>query len=148
MASIKNVMIIGAGGRLGPSILAAFDNDPNFTVCILSRNSSTQKFPAHITVHRMSDDYPEAELLKAFKGQDAIVSTIATTSADRQHAAIKAGVKRFVPSEFGSDTRNDKAMAILPQYFRGKADTVEYLKSKEGTGLTWTAFVTGCFFEL
>ncbi|KAM3080830.1 hypothetical protein ACMFMG_004784 [Clarireedia jacksonii] len=152
MSSIKNVVIIGAGGHLGPSILAAFDKDPNFTVSILSRNSSTQKFPAHITIHRVSDDYPEAELLKAFKGQDAIVSTIATASANRQHAiidaAIKAGVKRFVPSEFGSDTRNDKAMAILPQYFKGKADTVEYLKSRESTGLTWTAFVTGCFFEL
>jgi saccharopine dehydrogenase-like NADP-dependent oxidoreductase len=152
MSSIKNIVIIGAGGRLGPSILAAFDKDPNFTVSILSRNSSTQTFPAHITVHRVSDDYPEAELLKAFKGQDAIVSTIATASTAQQHAiidaAIKAGVKRFVPSEFGSDTRNDKAMAILPQYFKGKADTVEYLKSKESTGLTWTAFVTGCFFEL
>lgn len=152
MSSIKKVVIIGAGGHLGPSILAAFDKDPNFTVSILSRKSSTQKFADHITVHRVSDDYPEAELLEAFKGQDAVISTIATASAGQQHsiidAAIKAGVKRFVPSEFGSDTRNDKAMAILPQYFKGKADAVDYLKSKESTGLTWTAFVTGCFFEL
>jgi hypothetical protein len=57
-------------------------------------------------------------------------------------------VKRFMPSEFGSDTRNDKAMAILPQYFRGKLDTVNYLKTKEKDGLTWSAFVTGPFFEL
>ncbi len=57
-------------------------------------------------------------------------------------------MKRFVPSEFGSDTRNEKAMAILPQYFKGKADTVDYLKRKEQDGFAWTAFVTGPFFDL
>ena len=149
---IKNVIIIGAGGRLGPSILSAFDADPYFTVSILARNSSKSKFPAHLKVHRVSDDYPEAELLEAFKGQDAVVSTIATASAEKQKAiidtAIKAGVKRFVPSEFGNDTRNEKAMAIIPQFFRGKLETVEYLKEKEKEGLTWTAFVTGPFFDL
>ncbi len=149
---IKNVIVIGAGGKLGPSILSAFDTDPHFTVSILTRFSSQSTFPSHLKVHRVGDNYPEAELLEAFKGQDAVISTIATASAVQQKAvadaAVKAGVKRFVPSEFGSDTRNDKAMAILPQYFKGKAETVRYLKEKEKEGLTWTAFVTGPFFEL
>lgn len=150
---IKNVIIIGAGGNLGPTILSAFDADPHFTVSILARYSSKSNFPSHVKVHRINDNYPEAELLKAFKGQDAVVSTIATTNTvPRQKAiidmAIKAGVKRFVPSEFCSDTENDKAMAILPQYFKVKVETVEYLKEKETQGLTWTAFVTGPFFEL
>jgi len=91
-------------------------------------------------------------LLKAFKGQDAVISTIATKNALQQKkmadVTIKAGVKRFVPSEFGSDTRNEKARAILPQTFEGKVQTVDYLKTKEKEGLTWTAFVTGPFFEL
>ena len=149
---IGNVIIIGAGGRLGPNILSAFDADPHFTVSILARKSSKSTFPSHIKVHRIGDDYPEAELLEAFKGQDAVVSTIATANVVQQKAivdsAIKAGVKRFVPSEFGSDTLNQKAVAILPQYFKGKVETVEYLKEKEKEGLTWTAFVTGPFFEL
>ena len=148
---IKNVIIIGAGGNLGPTILSAFDADPRFTVSILARHSSKSTFASHLKVHRIGDDYPEAELLQAFKGQDAVISTIATVSAAQQKAiidtAIKAGVKRFVPSEFGSDTLNEKAMAILPQYFKGKLETVEYLKGKEGL-LAWTAFVTGPFFEL
>lgn len=151
-SSIKNVIIIGAGGNLGPTILSAFDAHPHFTVSILARHSSKSNFPSHIKVHRIGDDYPEAELLEAFKGQDAVVSTIATARAAGQKAiidtAIKAGVKRFVPSEFGSDTQNQRAVAILPQYFKGKVETVEYLKEKEKEGLTWTAFVTGPFFEL
>lgn len=151
-SSIRNVIIIGAGGNLGPTILSALGADPHFTLSILARHSSRSTFPAHVKVHRIGDDYPEAELLEAFKGQDAVVSTIATASTVRQRAivdtAIKAGVKRFVPSEFGSDTQNEKAVAILPQYFKGKVETVEYLKEKEKDGLTWTAFVTGPFFEL
>jgi len=149
---IKNVIIIGAGGHLGPSILSTFDADPRFTVSILARHSSKSTFPSHLKVHRIGDDYPEAELLEAFQGQDAVISTIATVGARYQKTiidmAIKAGVKRFVPSDFGSDTTNKNAIALIPQYFKGKMETVEYLKGKEKEGLTWTSFVTGSFFEL
>ena len=151
-STIRKIIIVGAGGNLGPSILSAFLADPRFSVAVLARQSSKSSFPADVEVHRISDEYPEAELFKAFKGQDAVISTIATANAVQQKvmadAAVQAGVKRFVPSEFGSDTRNEKAMAILPQYFKGKVDTVDYLKAKEREGLTWTAFVTGPFFEL
>jgi len=145
-------MVVGAGGNLGPAILSAFAADDRFTVSILARHSSKSSYPAHLKVHNINDDYPESELLEAFKGQDAVISAIATANVLQQKkmadAAIKAGVKRFVPSEFGSDTRNEKAMAILPQYFEKKVATVDYLKTKEKEGLTWTAFVTGPFFEL
>ncbi|KAE9365829.1 isoflavone reductase family protein-like protein [Stipitochalara longipes BDJ] len=152
-SNIKNVIIVGAGGHLGPFILSAFDADQHFTVSILARNSSTSTFPSHLTVHRIDDSYPEASLVSAFQGQDVVVSTIATSSVGVQKklvdAAIKAGVKRFVPSDFGSDTENEKAMAILPQYFKGKKGTVEYLKEKEKEGkIAWTAFVNGPFFDL
>lgn len=149
---LTNVLLIGAGGNVGPTILNAFSTDPHFTVSILTRKSSKSTFPSNLTVHRVDDSYPEAELLEAFKGQDAIVSTITTANAQKQKdiidVAVKAGVKRFVPSEFGSDTGNEKAMGLLPQYFREKRETVEYLKGKEGEGMTWSAFVTGPFFEL
>lgn len=148
---IKNVIVIGAGGNLGPSVLSALDAEPQFTVSILARQSSKSTFPPHIRVHRVGDDYPEAEVLEAFKGQDAVVSTIASAGVVKQisivDTAIKAGVKRFVPSEFVSDTLNQKAAALLPQIFKGKVETVEYLKKKQKEGLTWTAFVTGQFFE-
>lgn len=151
-SQIKNILIIGAGGKLGPSILSAFTEDPHFTTSVLSRSSSTSIFPSDTKVIKISDDYPESQLLEAFKGQDAIISTIATASAKQQEAfidtAIKAGAKRFVPSEFGSDTRNEKARTVLPKFLKGKYDTVQYLKGKESEGLTWTSFVTGPFFDL
>lgn len=150
--ALTTVLLIGAGGNLGPTILNALTSDPRFTVSILTRKSSKSTFPSHLTIHRVSDDYPESELVPAFKGQDAIVVTIARASAHKQKdfidAAVKAGVKRFVPSEFGGDTDNEKALAILPRLYGGKKEVVDYLKEKENDGLTWSAFVTGPFFEL
>ncbi|KAH1493713.1 hypothetical protein LV164_005632 [Aspergillus fumigatus] len=151
-SSIRKVIVAGAGGHLGPHIVSAFDSDPNFEISILSRRSSKSTFPPHIPVHRVSDDYDETELVEVFTGQDAVICTIAMQAIHQQkamiNAAVKAGVKHFVPSEFGHDTRNDQAAAMLPQFYAAKRQIVEYLKSKEGDGLRWTAFVTGPFFEL
>ena len=151
-SAIKNVLLIGAGGHLGPAVLSAFVADSRFKVSILARDSSKSTFPPDVKIHHISDDYPEAELLAVFQGQDAVISTIATAGVALQKtfidAAIKAGVKRFVPSEFGGDTLNEKAVAVIPQYFKAKVETVEHLKTKEKEGLTWTAFVTGPIFDL
>ena len=151
-STIKNVIIIGAGGHLGPCILSAFDADSHFNVSVLARQSSKSTFPPHIKVHRVGDDYPDAELLKAFQGQDAVISAIARASMEHQkaiiEAAAKADVKRFVPSDFGGDLNNEKSAALLPQFFEKKLETAKLLKEKEKDGLTWTSFATGPFFEL
>ncbi|MCJ1420838.1 hypothetical protein MMC32_007197 [Xylographa parallela] len=149
--SIKNVIILGAGGNLGPSILSALTSDPHFTVSVLSRHSSTSTFPAHVTVHRISDAYPEAELVAAFQGQDAVVSTLSHAAGGGHKAitdaAVKAGVKRFVASEFGSNTQNANLMALVPSMFKPKVAVVDYLREQESAGLTWSAFITGAFFD-
>jgi hypothetical protein len=54
-------------------------------------------------------------------------------------------VKRFVPSEFGSDTPNPKTRAIVP-IFNAKTGTVDYLRSKEDD-ISWTSIITGPFFD-
>lgn len=150
-APLKKVMIIGAGGRLGPYIISALQTDPQFTLSILSRNSSTSVFPPSIKVHRIADDYPEEQLLSAFRGQDAVISTISRFNAAQQNAivdaAIKAGVKRFVPSNFGIDSEVERAVSAFPMLSEGKRDIVRYLRSKEREGMTWTAFVTGVFLD-
>lgn len=92
-------MVLGASGSIGPYIVNAL-LQANFVVSILTRESSTSTFPDNVTVYRT--DYEEESLLQAFKGQDAIVSTVATFATHLQvsiiNAAVKAGVKRFIPS--------------------------------------------------
>jgi uncharacterized protein YbjT (DUF2867 family) len=146
------VIIVGAGGHLGPHIVSAFDADPHFDVSILSRRSSQSSFPSHIPVHHVSDNYDETELARILAGQDVVVCAIATQGILKQktiiQAAVKAGVRHFVPSEFGLDPRSEQALQVLPEFFGPKRQIVEYLKSKEDEGLKWTAFVTGPFFEM
>lgn len=140
-----------AGGNLGPSILEGLDKDSHFTVSVLSRAGSSSTFPSHIKVHRIDDSYPEDQLLTALKGQDAVVLLLPTTEVNNHKsiidASIKAGVKRIIPSEFGSDTSNPAIIDEVPLIFKGKQEVQRYLQSKEETGLSWTAIVTGGFFD-
>ena len=145
--SIKNVIIIGAGGNLGPSILRAFLSS-SFNTSVLSREGSNSTFPSGVTVLRANYDSIDS-LKQAFQGQDAVISLVGGGAVGDQNklidAAIAAGVKRFLPSEFGSNTPNPKIRAVVPA-FEAKFGTVNYLKSKEDA-ISWTSVVTGPFFD-
>lgn len=148
MASIiKNVIVIGASGSIGPHIVSALLEN-RFSVSVLTRITSSATFPSTVTVHRT--DYSHASLVDAFKGQDAVVSTIATFSAHQQadiiDAAVTAGVKRFIPSEYGVDTSLPQIAELLVPALP-KQKTIEYLRTKESAGLSWTAVIVGGFFD-
>ena len=61
-------------------------------------------------------------------------------------ACVKAGVKRFIPGEFGSNSVPETARIAVP-WFENKLNIVSHLKSKEGDGLTWTSVICGAFFD-
>lgn len=143
-------MLVQAGGNLGPSIVEVLDKDQQFTLSLLTRKGSSATFPSHIKVHRVDDSYPEDQLLAALEGQDAIVLLLPPTEVSVQKsiidASIKAGVYRVIPSEFGFDTSNPAVIEQIP-FLQGKLELKKYLQSKEETGLSWTALVTGGFFD-
>ncbi|KAF2721226.1 NAD(P)-binding protein [Polychaeton citri CBS 116435] len=152
MSSIQKVALAGATGALGKPVLQAL-LDAGFTVTALTRasSSSSSSFPS--SVHVAKVDYDDvASLTTALKGQDAVVSTIAGAAISQQikliDAAIAAGVKRVIPSEFGSDTSNPKT-ATLP-VFKDKVAASEYLveKSKESEGkLSYTFVLNNAFLD-
>ncbi|KAL1644541.1 hypothetical protein SLS61_008809 [Didymella pomorum] len=145
--SYKNVIIIGAGGNLGPSILKAFLSS-SFNTSVLSREGSNSTFPSGVNVIRANYDDPES-LKKALQGQDAVISLVGGNALGDQNklidASIAAGVKRFFPSEFGSDTPNPRTREVVP-IFSAKTGAVAYLKSKE-SAISWTSVITGPFFD-
>lgn len=119
----------------------------NYTVSVLSREQSTYQAPSG--VKHLKTDYTHDSLVSALKGQDAVISAIAGFAiADQKKiidAAIEVGVKRFFPSEFGSDTTTSLAL----DYFPGWAPKVEirdYLKSKEDK-IEWTVVFNNFFFD-
>lgn len=60
-------------------------------------------------------------------------------------AAVAAGVKRFLPSEYGSDTTNPGVSKAVP-VAAAKVGAVEYVKSK-GDKIEWSSIITGPFFD-
>lgn len=147
-SEIKNVVIIGAGGNLGVTILNTLISESKFNVTVLSREDSSSTFPAGVKVVRANYDSVDS-LTTAFQGADAVISLVGSTAVGDQNkyidAAIAAGVTRFLPSEFGSDVTNDKVNSLIP-IFGPKIAAVDYLKSKESE-ISWTSIITGAFFD-
>ena len=139
-----------AGGNLGPSILNQLVDSKKFHVTVISRESSTATFPGDVAVRKANFE-SQASLEAALKGQDGVISTVGTTGLAGQKtlvdAAVAAGVKRFLPSEFGSDTRDPKTYEVIGSLFKSKIAVVDYLKTKENTPMSWSAIVTGPFLD-
>jgi uncharacterized protein YbjT (DUF2867 family) len=120
-----------------------------FNVTALTRASSTSTFPEGVTVKKV--DFESSDSLReAFAGQDAVVSAIATVAVGGQQpiidAALAAGVKRYIPSEFGVNTRLTPGTTI-GKILAGKVGVVDYLKTKESSDFSWTGVSTGMFFD-
>jgi hypothetical protein len=104
-------------------------------------------FSANVKV--IKTDYTKENLVPVLKGQDAVLSLLGSPGlGDAQlaliDAAAEAGVKRFIPSEFGHNTGSDKIVGLVPM-FGGKRKFVERIKSHPS--LSWTAVITGLFFD-
>lgn len=138
-----------ATGNLGPAILDQL-LAAGFQVKVLTRQSSSHKFPASVEVAPVDYDSLDS-LVAALQGQDAVVSTLASLALEKQlllvEAASKAGVQRFIPSDFGSNTVHEKT-SKLPSYGH-KIAVQEALKreaAKSG-GMTYTIVINGPFLD-
>jgi hypothetical protein len=60
-------------------------------------------------------------------------------------AAVAAGVKRFLPSEFGPNTQDSRVVEFIP-ILPSKVEAVNYLRSKESK-MEWSSLVTGLWFD-
>ncbi|KAL7893426.1 hypothetical protein HDV63DRAFT_387042 [Trichoderma sp. SZMC 28014] len=146
MSEIKRVIVVGAGGYLNPIVISSLTSY-GFSVSVLIRETSNAVLPVGITVHRT--DYSESSLLLAFKGQDAVVNTITMPDFEQQKkmidVAVLAGVKRFIPAEFGIDTSKEETVEIMT-FLKMKPRIIQYLRSIQDT-ITWTGIITGPFFD-
>lgn len=147
---LKNIVVIGASGTIGKAILDALVKSGKFSVTVTTRKDSSATFPDQVKVEKT--DYSDSSLAQIFQGQDAVVSAITGGALSEQHkiidAAVKAGVKRFLPSEFGTDTTNKNGRDICP-VFTAKMDVIDRLeaKARENSNFSWTAVATGLFFD-
>ncbi|MCJ1326673.1 hypothetical protein MMC10_003338 [Thelotrema lepadinum] len=150
MAAIKNVAIVGASGSLGAPILKALIDSGKFNITAVKRASSSSTFPSGVSVTEADLSSVES-VTAALKGQDAVVSTVGTAGLASQgiliEAAVAAGVKRFLPSDFGCDMGNPKTGAL--PVFKFKAQTHKQLKEAAASkpDFTYTLVCNNAFLD-
>lgn len=148
--TLQNIAVAGASGLLGKPIIAALLSS-GFTVTALTRAGSTSQptFPSGVTVKEVDYSSPSS-LESALQNQHALISALTTTSLASQYplftAAIKVGVKRILPSEFGSDTTAaaNRDNPVYKQKIEIEAWLAEQVK---GTETTYTSVINNCFLD-
>lgn len=115
----------------------------------VTRPSNSITYGPDVTMHRSEyDDFDT--LVGIFRGQDAVISTVGTFAAKNQltaiDAAAAAGVRRFLPSEYGGNT-SLVGVTSYPPFALEKKAVVEHLRTKESQGLTWTALCVSILFS-
>ncbi|GKT67230.1 NmrA-like family protein [Colletotrichum tofieldiae] len=150
MSPIKKVAVVGGSGNLGPNILSGLLSS-GFEVTVISRKESKSTFPRDITVKKV-DLTSEGSIAEALEGQEAVISVVGTDGFTSQKtlidAAVAAKVKRFIPSEFGINTRKARGSKI-GDILAPKIQTVDYLIeiSAKNSSFTWTGIAAGPFFD-
>jgi len=153
MSKYPVVAIAGGSGWLGEKVVRGFLEEKKHTVKVLARDNAKNKVKldelatlgaviVHIDIESDSVD----KIQHALQGADAVISTLSGGAAGTQinliEAAKAAGVKRFIPSEFGIEYNqfdtNDIVLSII------KNPTMEALKK---SGLEWTRIVNGMYYE-
>jgi uncharacterized protein YbjT (DUF2867 family) len=119
-SQFKTVTIAGGTGTLGYHIAEAFLNDGSYDVKILRRKPETENEKAKLLASKGAEivhaDYDQKDdLVKVLKGTDVFVSVVSGSTGGTSRfydnqipllvAAKEASVKRFIPSEFGSEVK-------------------------------------------
>jgi nucleoside-diphosphate-sugar epimerase len=157
---IKKVCLVGANGTLGSVILNGLVEANCFDISILQRStSSSSKAPLASSITRIlaAPDLPVEELTKALTGQDAVIAAFPLGEGDQHlrlaEAAFRAGVKRFIPADFGScDASDPEPQKYLPLYrrktlVREKCEDLATKAAQDGSDFSWTTVVCGHFFD-
>lgn len=157
--SIQKVLLVGANGSLGTVVLDALVQ-ANFAVSVLIRSNSASE-PAHsasIAKIPISPEMQLDELVTALTGQDAVVAAFPLKDVNQHlrlvEAAYRAGVKRYIPADYGScDAASAQAQKHLQLYrdkhlVQLKCEKLGESAAADGKGpFTWTSIVCGHFFD-
>ena len=133
-------------------MLNALIKSGRFNVTAIKRPSSSASYPESVKV-READLSSVDSVTAAFKGQDAVVSTVGSAGLAGQGilvaAAAAANVKRFLPSDYGCDLGNPRA-AALP-VFKDKIATHKALReaaaAKPDGDFTYTLVCNNAFLD-
>ncbi|KAF7592558.1 hypothetical protein BBP40_012718 [Aspergillus hancockii] len=128
MAMYNNIVLVGASGDIGKIILEDLIYSSSFNITVLSRNGSEATFPTGVKVRKT--DFTDTDLDATLNGQDAVISALGATAFGEQKKLVDVL----------------SVLKLLP-LFGQKKELIEYLKTKECEGLSWTGIATGGWFD-
>lgn len=156
---IKKVCLVGANGSLGSVILDALVHASSFDVSAIVRSNSSSE-PSHSASVNKIPVSPELgldELTSALAGQDAVIAAFPLKDVNQHlrlvEAAYNAGVRRYIPADYGScDAASPRAQKHLQLYrdkntVQKKCEEYGSTADQDGVPFTWTSIVCGHFFD-
>ena len=151
MSPVK-IALAGATGNLGLPVLQAL-LDADLSVTVLSRvGGNSSKLKSHPKLMVKEVDFTSTQsLVSAIQGAEVVISCLATLAIGSQDplidASVLAGVKRFIPAEFGMDSLNP--LCVQLPVCEPKAATQKYLQAKvdANPGFSYTGIANGLFLD-
>ena len=144
------ISFLQASGSLGTPVLEEIVKSGKFNVTVVQRSGSSSTYPEHVTVKTADFDSVES-LTAAFKGQEAVVSTVGAPGLAGQplhvKAAVAAGVKRYLPSDFGSDLANPKTAVMPPFGFKTATHKALREAAEANPEFTYSNVSNGAFLD-
>ncbi|KAJ3528171.1 hypothetical protein NM208_g10331 [Fusarium decemcellulare] len=133
-SALKKIAVVGASGRLGTFILKALqDSKAGFDVTAITRKNSTATFDANTKVVKVTDGYPDEEMVETFRGYDAVVLAIGFASEHRH-------------GRLGQGEHQGWRQTIDPIRL-WRTQQRAYLKTLEQPGWSWTDVSCGVFLD-
>ncbi|KAK8705654.1 hypothetical protein V6N13_049251 [Hibiscus sabdariffa] len=155
MAEKSKILIIGGTGYIGKFIVEASAKEGHPTFVLVRESTLSDPVKGKIIdnfknlgVHVLIGDLNDHEsLVKAIKQVDVVISTVGSLQITDQLkiiAAIKeaGNVKRFLPSEFGTDVDLNNAVEPAKSAFGQKA---QIRRAIEAEGIPYTYVPANCF---
>ncbi|KAI0886562.1 NAD(P)-binding protein [Annulohypoxylon maeteangense] len=145
------IAVAGGSGQVSKEIIDVLLESKRHQIIILSRKEAPTGIPDAPKLKWQVVDYNDKKgLVEVLRGTHTLLSFVQTLSDPDQKsqknlidAAIEAGVKRFAPSEYGSNDTVDMAWLRVKQNIR------EYLEdvNQKGQVLEYTLFQQGIFLD-
>ncbi|KAF2490247.1 hypothetical protein BU16DRAFT_147407 [Lophium mytilinum] len=159
--SIRSVVVAATPTEpLLAHLLHELSHQPGIKVTVLTRKTTVSlplssghhshdstNHPHDSEILHIETSFSASELQTHLRENDTLICYLTGSdlhlTADLIDAATAAGVKTFIPSEYGLDTSNPKVRELLHPY-RMRYDTQQKLKS---SGMSWTAIYSGVVLE-
>ncbi|KAF9895348.1 hypothetical protein FE257_000252 [Aspergillus nanangensis] len=153
MPSMK-VAIAGGTGAVGvPTIQELLAVEYSVTVLSRTGSKSSSKLPQHTNLNVVEVDYESiTSLTDALRDHTVVIACFGVAAPVGSQdalidASIAAGVTRYFPAEFGTDTENPKCKEF--PIFANKIHALDYLKQKVAVypSFSYTALCLGSLFD-